>query len=68
MLKHPLQIALELEGISQRDLSRRVSLTEETISLAVHGKRKLSEEAKERIALIVARPAKELFPEEAEDA
>jgi plasmid maintenance system antidote protein VapI len=49
--KHPLQAALEREGLTQREFSKRVSLREETISLAIHGKRVLSRKAKERIGV-----------------
>ena len=61
---HPLKIALLVENLSQRELARRADYTEETLSRVLHGRHKPSPEMRARIAEVLGRPVRELFPSE----
>lgn len=58
-----LKTALTLERLSQRSFARRVGIREETLSRVIHGRYRPSSDMKNRIAQVLGRPVKELFPE-----
>lgn len=60
-----LKLALQIEGLTQAELSRRASLSRSTVSRALRGARQLSPAAQARIAKTLGRRVEDLFrPEE----
>ena len=58
-----LKAAIFEAGLTQRELARRVGISESQISLALSGRFVLSEKEKDRISKELLKPVKELFAE-----
>jgi transcriptional regulator with XRE-family HTH domain len=56
-----LKMALFEQGITQRELARKVGLQESQISMAIRGRLILNLREKEKVSKVLKRPINELF-------